>query len=464
MTGSGTLLDPYIISTVDDLQAMESDLDAYYELGGDIDASATSGWNAGAGFLPIGQSSPYFIGHFDGKGYSITNLTINRPTESFVGLFSDVEVSASIKNVSLTGTVAGRTDVGALIGYIWGDSVDKVVISNCHSSCSVVGRYNVGGLIGETTNTEISDCSATENIIAYTSAPRTGNYEADFVGGFVGSTYGTTIIRCSATGNIICAPGGQGATATATTVNGVVTAIQVTNGGSGYVASTTVISITGQLGHGSGAVGEAVISGGVITGITVTNGGSGYDLAVYVAVKTAYSYSIGGFVGGTSGDTIDQCFATGNITGNGLFYNGGFVGYNVASISNCYARGAIETLTDGGGFVGENDYNNIIDNCYSTGLITDNGNDHSDIGGFCGIGSTGISDCFWDFNTSGTATSDGGTWLTTAQMKTEANFTGAGWNFTTIWDIDGVLNDGYPWLIDNPPFAPSGRSYGFIVG
>ena len=59
MTGSGTLLDPYVIYDVNDLQAMENDLAAYYELGQDIDASATVGWNGGLGFKPIGQSSPY---------------------------------------------------------------------------------------------------------------------------------------------------------------------------------------------------------------------------------------------------------------------------------------------------------------------------------------------------------------------------------------------------------------------
>ncbi|GAI94379.1 unnamed protein product, partial [marine sediment metagenome] len=38
MTGSGTALDPYIISNVVDLQAMKDHLDSYYELANDIDA------------------------------------------------------------------------------------------------------------------------------------------------------------------------------------------------------------------------------------------------------------------------------------------------------------------------------------------------------------------------------------------------------------------------------------------
>ncbi|MBA7656028.1 hypothetical protein ES703_63941 [subsurface metagenome] len=42
-TGSGTAQDPYIITNVDQLQEMKDDLSAWYELGNDIDATATSG-------------------------------------------------------------------------------------------------------------------------------------------------------------------------------------------------------------------------------------------------------------------------------------------------------------------------------------------------------------------------------------------------------------------------------------
>jgi len=61
MTGSGTLLDPYVIWDVNDVQDMALDLTAYYELGQDIDAAATTGWNWDAGlgifkgFDPIGK-------------------------------------------------------------------------------------------------------------------------------------------------------------------------------------------------------------------------------------------------------------------------------------------------------------------------------------------------------------------------------------------------------------------------
>ena len=65
---------------------------------------------------------------------------------------------------------------------------------------------------------------------------------------------------------------GTPALAYAVTEGGVVTSIQIINGGSGYLAPPRINII----GDGSGATAEATISGGVVTGIEVTNGGSGY--------------------------------------------------------------------------------------------------------------------------------------------------------------------------------------------
>ena len=56
MLGTGTLLDPYVIQDVNDLQNVQLDPLAYYELGNDIDASATAGWDGGRGFKPIQQA------------------------------------------------------------------------------------------------------------------------------------------------------------------------------------------------------------------------------------------------------------------------------------------------------------------------------------------------------------------------------------------------------------------------
>ena len=49
------------------LQAMATNLTGNYALGKDIDASATVGWNGGAGFTPVGKSTNTFTGNFDGQ-------------------------------------------------------------------------------------------------------------------------------------------------------------------------------------------------------------------------------------------------------------------------------------------------------------------------------------------------------------------------------------------------------------
>lgn len=168
MTGSGTLLDPYIIYDVDDLQAMENDLTAYYELANDIDASTTVGWNGGLGFDPVGDSITKFDGELDGKGYTISDLFINRPAVQ-VGLFG--RIGGTVKNTGLescnitglyggclaagnhgtitnsysTGTFAASANLnGGLVGYNYG------TIERCYSECdiNVTGGGGGGGLIG----------------------------------------------------------------------------------------------------------------------------------------------------------------------------------------------------------------------------------------------------------------------------------------------------------------------------
>ncbi|GAJ16266.1 unnamed protein product, partial [marine sediment metagenome] len=85
-------------------------------------------------------------------------------------------------------------------------------------------------------------------------------------------------------------------------------------------------------------------------------------------------------------------------------------------------------------------------NCYSAGAVIGDG----DVGGLIGDDGT-ATDCFWDTETSGMDTSDGGTGKTTAQMKTEVTFTDAGWDFEAIWTICSGINDNYPCLVGVTP-------------
>ena len=149
--GSGTPTDPYIIEDIDDLQAMQDDLEAYYALAGDIDASATSGWNTGQGFAPIGDADNRFSGGFDGRGFTITGLYINRPNTNNVGLFGHVGHDTGttiIKNVGLIdASIVGARGVGTLIGRVTGNA--NTLIENCFAEGgAVTGNGATGGLIG----------------------------------------------------------------------------------------------------------------------------------------------------------------------------------------------------------------------------------------------------------------------------------------------------------------------------
>jgi len=158
------------ITNVTELQAMENDLAGSYYLANDIDASATTGWNAGAGFIPIGNRINKFSGIFDGDEHTITSLFIDSSSGDRVGLFGYIGVAAEVKNIGLInaditssnedgGILAGRSDgtitnayttgfitavgqAGGLLGYNAG------IITDGFSTGAVIGTGTAGGAFG----------------------------------------------------------------------------------------------------------------------------------------------------------------------------------------------------------------------------------------------------------------------------------------------------------------------------
>ena len=89
------------------------------------------------------------------------------------------------------------------------------------------------------------------------------------------------------------------------------------------------------------------------------------------------------------------------------------------------------------------DNHSCITNSYFAGKVSG----QKDIGGLIGKNdSSTVINGFWDMEISGLDSSAGGSGRTTASMKTESNFTDAGWDFTNTWLIDIAENDGYPVL------------------
>ena len=142
VTGGATLNTYMLVNTVYDLQNIKNNLAGVYALGRDIDASATASWNGGAGFTPVGGSNA-FTGTFDGQGQTISNLTINRPSGQWVGLFGYNGASATVSNLGLLNvSVTGNTATGGVVGENHG------TITGVYTSGSVASNAGAGGIVG----------------------------------------------------------------------------------------------------------------------------------------------------------------------------------------------------------------------------------------------------------------------------------------------------------------------------
>jgi len=163
------------------------------------------------------------------------------------------------------------------------------------------------------------------------------------------------------------------------------------------------------------------------------------------------SVEAGGITGGNY-KRISLSFATGKVSGKGEV--GGLVGSGGHSkIENSYALGVVVGGSQAsfvGGFIGYN-YKSSIAASYSTGAVS--GPSSSEIGGFDGADHGTITNGYWDTDTSGQSQGSGDgneaglTGLTTQQFQSGLP---AGFD-PSIWAEDANINNGFPYLIANPP-------------
>ena len=123
-----------------------------YELVKDLDFNVAASyrttsnqvtWTTGDGWSPIGSLSNPFSSVFEGNGFMMAHLYINRSNDNNVGLFS-VSDTEQIQNIRLSEVnVSGQTSVGGLVGINGGIIINSHVTGTVHSLSSAVG-----GLVG----------------------------------------------------------------------------------------------------------------------------------------------------------------------------------------------------------------------------------------------------------------------------------------------------------------------------
>ncbi len=208
--GDGSVNNPYLISSGADLAYLDEYVSTgnlynatsktynykYFKLTGNIDLNGHS--------ITIGDcstgwvSTTLFHGEFDGQGYSILNLKIEDSTAAnSEGLFPLI-YSATIKNLTVTGSVSGSAkNIGGIVG-----NNHRGTLDNCTSYVNVTsngGNY-AGGLVGfyNYSSSYVADnqVGAIKNCVNYGSVSG-----AKYSGGIAGSASGI-ITNCTNNGDV----------------------------------------------------------------------------------------------------------------------------------------------------------------------------------------------------------------------------------------------------------------------
>lgn len=424
--------DCLLISTVEELQAIQNNLNGNYMLKGDINASATKGWRdkagSGAGFKPIGGDGSGFTGVFDGMGHAINDLYMNRPDATYIGLFGVIEKSGVVKNFQLSGELIsnktppdGTKGRGSIAGENWG-RIENVVNHASIQTTGFVGGIvgtNYGMLEGVTNKGDITGTAFVGGIAGYNSskdgqngqiknARNEGKIEgsSSTVGGITGTNQKNCSIENSTNSGLI--------KATENTSSGSLGGISGSNAGTldtvtnagrieGYIYDSGTEGskrVGGIVGENSGMISGAtntdaasVIGDNTVGGIAGANSGSITDSSNAGEVYCK-NYSVGGISGSSSGE-LKTVSNSGTITSKGT-KAGGIVGQNSGTVSAAtnmaaskvsgksyvggisgylYGKGKLENVRNAGEVTGEQIVGGITGIIFNGGNITNSYNE-----------------------------------------------------------------------------------------
>jgi len=170
--GNGISNDPYLISNKSDLLEFEKDTlnwSAHFKQTANIDFHYTDFepggdfYNEGLGWAPVGSELQPFNGSYDGNGFTIDSLYINRIEGPLVAFFAWVE-DASLQNIGLSNVnISGN-------GIVSGLAINAVntTVNNCFVTGTVISSMTAycSGLIAiADVATTVTDCY-TECIVA----------------------------------------------------------------------------------------------------------------------------------------------------------------------------------------------------------------------------------------------------------------------------------------------------------
>jgi hypothetical protein len=417
---------PTEIWTAEDLNNIRNNLSGNYIQMADIDLGVAP-WNEGEGWIPIGYRSHTdpFSGNYDGNGYKILNLTVNRIDRDPIrepGLFGGVtnydydayELGHRpfLKNITIENAYIRDSWSGGYVGLLCGSLHGYYKVLNCNvqgtlESTNTSHGWHVGGMIGYThldndyADAYIEDCHSDIHMINY----------AGHTGGMFGMYDGPNgyVHRCTARGIIDI---------------GINDSVDLVGGFVGY------------------------ITGGYVNPRIEPIFEDCHSYVEIINPNNEWLWS-GGFAA-SAWCSFKKCSSHGAVSGH---FTGGFIGDIYGTfIEDCYTRSEVTYIGDAendgecGGFAGCLSVDDHIKNSYSANIVTGSG---VYIGGFVGrdFGENNLYiNCYYDYEVSGHSDIEKGEPRTTEEMTYpyDEDTTFIEWDFTAIWRIHPDLNDGYP--------------------
>lgn len=389
--------------------------------GSEISFTPSAATKAQQAFTPIGNSETYsFKGSIDGQGNTLDNIYIRGSANEFgycSALFGYV-VDASFENIKLTDVDISSTKefVGGLIGA----GFNRITVSNCEVSGTIVGKAYVGGLIGAeargSDNNQIftidrctNNASVTSNLAASIGSGDSTTNKLG-VGGIIGlganAFASITITHCVNNGKIKTVENHEQSEGHIAYGTGGIVGYADPNGGE----KLTIENCTnkGYI-HGAAAVGGIIgfavngtikrcknlsqvysskggspqgIKGGLVGGIV------GY--ADMITASNCYNSGTVGYLKSTDSETTDmKNLSASNRNTNGGHWsgnvNGGIAGFaDDTTFAYCYNSGFVYGYTQVGGIVGYAMNSSSLSYCYVDGAVNFDDTGRGSYGAFVG--------------------------------------------------------------------------------
>jgi hypothetical protein len=466
LEGAGTEANPYLVKSTSDWNALADYINnvkvsfegEYIKLANDIDFTDVT-------FKPCADGTVTFKGTFDGDGHTISGINYTA-TGAYKGVFGTIDATATVKNLTLAGTItSASTYIAGFAGKLYGtldNCVNKINVTStanysagiaaiAYGSARFINCVNKGKISSSKTFVAgfVADNNVKgvefENCVNEGEIECTGSTAAAYVAGIAASIYPATFTNCCNKGKItiknsttlqyvaglVARANGLASTAgypftfngcwnesdiaAKAFVGGIVATCYKT-------AGCAVMNFTDcyNLGNISG-VGTAAVSSSAVAGICAmySPGSTFYNCYNLGDISSLKSLNVGGIIGLSINTVtaaypvvVKKCYNKGNITASAN-QGGGITGYilNYTTVDSCWNMGAVSGSTIIGGLVGNVSGTSAITNSWNAGSVTASGANVGGLFGTANAQNATINNC-WNAgdvtNSSETAAGTGG--------------------------------------------------------